>query len=357
MTAIHDLPLFKRLGESDHWPSYLGQMIDAEYIWVRVQQQVLHLPAYIQPYFNTVLNLWETAAVVAGNGAQHFAAYSLRAILERVALLWAIHPGVDLDPQTLVANFESDNHKTRTIASNAVFDAAGNKDKVLLELYGILSRYFGHISHLDRVPISFDDPKDKLLATRAQTIPLLLLFDVGHCVTNLVGELLTVQGVTPPPIVSGRSKKVNPHKFIRLAAYVMCERHTIKQGMNFGMLYKGIKNIVGDIGITDIYRGGMDVYRYGSASDVKPTHEALAEFAIFAIGYTEIDKIKVKLEKEAPKGEKYRISWPKTYEIDGSTLALKASDNTEAYPFFDYMSAFIKVIEAHEEFKADKRSA
>lgn len=358
MTTFHDLPLFADLRKTDHWPSYLGQMIDAEYIWVKKQQQELYIPAALQAYFNTVLSLWETAAIVAGNGKQHFAAYSLRAILERVALLWAAHPDVALDPQTLVANFESDDRKIRTVASNDVFDAVVDKDKVLVELYGILSRYFGHISHLDRVPISYDDPKDKLLATRAQIIPLLLLFDVGHCVANLVGELLTAQGKIPPPIVSGRSGKVNPHKFVRLAAYVMCERHTVKQSVNFGCLYKGIKGIVGEIGITDIYRGGMVVFRYGSAVDEKPTHKALAEFAIFIVGYTEADKIKVKLEKELPKGEQYLISWPKTFEIDGSALAIKASDYTDAYPFFDYVSAFIKVIEAHEKFKVgDGRDA
>ena len=63
----------------------------------------------------------------------------------------------------------------------------------------------------------------------------------------------------------------------------------------------------------------------------------------------------MKLEKEAPKGEQYRISWPKTFEIDGSALAIKASDNTDTYPFFDYVSAFIKVIEAHEKVKADRK--
>jgi len=44
MATIHDLPLFVELEKTDHWPSYLGQMIDAEFIWVKKQQQSLNLP-------------------------------------------------------------------------------------------------------------------------------------------------------------------------------------------------------------------------------------------------------------------------------------------------------------------------
>jgi hypothetical protein len=230
-------------------------------------------------------------------------------------------------------------------------------DDSLVEIYGILSRYFGHISHLDRVPISFDDPKDKLLAVRSRTIPLFLLFDVGHCVANLVGRLLEVQGITAPTIVTGRSGRVNPYKFMRVAAYIMCERHTVNKGASLGILYKKVKDIVGDVGITDFYRGGMELYRYGSEADKKPTHEAIAEFSIFVIGKVDKDQIKVKLERAAPKGEKYRISWPKTLEIDGSALALKASDNTDPIPFFDYVTEFVKVIKSHEEFKAAQEAA
>lgn len=282
--SIHELPLFKELESSDHWYGYLAQMIDAEFAWVRAQHNTLSLPPELQPYFDTSLYLWQTAAVVAGNGAQHFAAYGLRAILERVALLWTIHPDVTLDPRLLVTQFESNDRKLRTAASNEVFDAAGTMDNTLVDIYGILSRYFGHISHLDCVPISFDDPKDKLLAIRSRTIPLFLLFDVGHCVANLVGRLLEVQGITPPPIVSGRNQKVNPCKFMRLAAYIMCERHTLKKGASLGILYNNIKDIVGKVGITDFYRGGMALYRYGSPNDEKPTHEALESVSKVMMG-------------------------------------------------------------------------
>lgn len=355
--SIHELPLFKELETSDHWYGYLAQMIDAEFAWVKAQKNTLSLPPQLRPYFDTALYLWQTAVVVAGNGAQHFAAYGLRAILERVALLWTIHPDVTLEPQILVTQFENNDRKIRMIASNEVFDAAGTKDYSLKEIYDILSRYFGHISHLDRVPISFDDQKDKLLAIRSRTIPLFLLFDVGHCVANLVGRLLEVQGIAPPAIVSGRSQKVNPYKFMRLAAYIMCERHTVKKGASLGILYKDVKDVVGDVGITEFYRGGMELYRYGSADDEKPTHDALAEFSIFVIGRVNKDQIKVKLEREAPKGEKYRISWPKTFEIDGSTLAIKASDNTDPVPFFDYVTEFVNVVKAHENFKAAQEAA
>ncbi len=51
----------------------------------------------------------------------------------------------------------------------------------------MLSRYYGHISHLDRVPIKYDDPKDKLLAARSVTIPLRFMpmaIPIGIAVTT-----------------------------------------------------------------------------------------------------------------------------------------------------------------------------
>jgi len=133
MPAIHQLPLFAEdLAKDDSWPSYIGQMLDAEFTWVSKNKADLNLPAELVPYFATAVGLWEMAAVVSANRAQHFAAYSLRSILERVALLWAAHPDVPLDVAKLVAHFESDNYKIRKAASDEIFDAARKQDKRML---------------------------------------------------------------------------------------------------------------------------------------------------------------------------------------------------------------------------------
>ena len=74
----------------------------------------------------------------------------------------------------------------------------------------------------------------------------------------------------------------------------------------------------------------MEVYRYradGEEPAQVPTHEQIAEFAIFAVGYQDKDAIKVKLEGKYPKGEKFRVSWDKAFEIDGSCLATHASQS------------------------------
>ena len=350
--SLHDLPLYQDLSKNDAWPSYLGQMIDGEYSWVTKNVSRLNLPADLEPYLQSAIRLWETAAIVGGNRCQHFAAFSLRAILERVALLWVAHPNVKLDASDLVGRFESDNDKTRKAATDEIFTAANTQDPELQVIYSILSRYFGHISHLDRVPISFEDEKDKLLASRSITIPLFLLFDTGHCLLELVSALLKSQGEALAPVVTGRSQRVNPYKFMRLAAHVMCEKHSIGTPVKFGMLYNNIQGIKGQVGITNIYRGGMDVYRYRKdPNDEKPTHDDLAGFAVFAVGYRDKNDIKVKLIEEKQKGERWRIGWGKTFEIDGSCLAMKASDNTGALPFFDYVSSFIKAIKSHNDQK------
>lgn len=350
--SLHELPLYQDLSKNDAWPSYLGQMIYGEFSWVVNNISRLNLSPELEPYLQSSIRLWETAAIVGGNRCQHFAAFSLRAILERVALLWAAHPNVNLDASELIGKFESDNDKTRKAATDEIFAAANAQDSELQIMYSILSRYFGHISHLDRVPISFEDKKDKLLASRSITIPLFLLFDTGHCMLKLVAALLDSQGEVLSPVVTGRSQKVNPYKFMRLAAHVMCEKHSVGKPVQFGMLYNNIQGIKGQVGITNIYRGGMDVYRYRiEPDDEKPPHEALANFAIFAVGYRDKDDIKVKLIEEKEKGERWRIGWDKTFEIDGTCLALKASDNTDPLPFFDYVSEFIKAIKDHNNQK------
>ena len=178
--------------------------------------------------------------------------------MSAVALLWTAHPNVSLDTVQLVADFESDNYRVRKAASDAIFNEARTQDKMLKELYDILSRYYSHISHLDRVPLKYDEPKDRLLAARSVTIPLFLLFDVGHCVLNFVSELLISQGKTAPPVVCGRSQKVNPYRFMRVASHVMCEKHSVSRAVKFGVLYNNSAGISGNVGITNHLQG-----RYG----------------------------------------------------------------------------------------------
>jgi hypothetical protein len=141
---------------------------------------------------------------------------------------------------------------------------------------------------------------------------------------------------------------------MRLAAYVMCERHTVSRGVNLGVLFNNIAEIEGQVGLTDLYRGGMEVFRYGDPTR-KPTHAEMAGFALFAVGRVDPETVRVKLLKETPKGEQYLFSWPKTYEIDDSVLCMVAADHRPPLSFFDYVSEFIKVVEAHELHKATRR--
>ena len=70
--SLHDLPLYQDLSKNDAWPSYLGQMIDGEYSWVTKNVSRLNLPADLEPYLQSAIRLWETAAIVGGNRCQHF---------------------------------------------------------------------------------------------------------------------------------------------------------------------------------------------------------------------------------------------------------------------------------------------
>ena len=70
--------------------------------------------------------------------------------------------------------------------------------------------------------------------------------------------LFAEQGKEVAAVTGGRK----PHfsysvkQYVRVSTYVMCEKHSRKNGVEVRTLCKNVKGITGDIGINDIYRGG-----------------------------------------------------------------------------------------------------
>jgi len=181
-------------------------------------------------------------------------------------------------------------------------------------------------------------------------LPLLLIFDVGLCLVNVIREILKSQNITPENLTAGRNNQYTAKAYLRIAAYVMCEKHSKNKGIPLRTLYNNIKDIKGKVGITNIYRGGMEIFRYGKP-DEKPNISEIAGFSLFAVGKTNAEDIHVKLIKEAEKGEQYLFSWPKWLEIDATAItaitAIAAQNNDGLFPLFDYVAEFIYEVESH----------
>ena len=344
MSSINDLPAYADMDKSELWYALIPELLDTQLRWIVDNGSKLILDDEIKPYFAVAAALLEDAIVVAGNNLQYFSAHALRSILERIALLWSVLPEVELHPTDLVEAFESNDRKKRTTATDSIFDAAIKKDPEIRILHDMLSRYFSHISHLDRVEIKGLNDRDKLLAARANLIPYLLIFDVSHCLTTFIKSLLIAQGVTPSPLTGGRVGQFTPINYIRTATYILCERHSRKNGIQLSTLISNMLDIKGEIGIRDIYRGGMEIHRYGESED-QPRWDKVAWFATFAVGQgADPNQVKVKLIEKASHGEIYEISWPKSFEVTFVAVGIVASHLQTPYPLFDYLSDFVDLI-------------
>lgn len=354
---IKSLPLFKHIDKADQWYGLLPEITDIIYKWIIEQQQKLSLPLNYRPYYDYTLHLWKTSVIVAGNGEQYFAAQSLPSIIERIGLLWTSLPNSHINPKSILNKFESNDQKIRVSATKAILDFAEKQDSEFKLLYLMLSRYFGHISNLDLIRINQEIPKDKLLATRLQVIPILLIIDTGICFVRCISSILNSQGKTVPELTGGRKGlfSFSIKKYLRLSQYIMCDKHTRTFAIKFGVLFKGVKDISGEIGITDIYRGGMELFRYGNHTK-KPTIKQISGFAIFALGRHFDDQIKVNIISQTDKGEHYQFSWPKWLEIDATVVSqIAAQKRKDDFLMFDYVEQFINVVDETEKLKLRKK--
>jgi hypothetical protein len=207
----------------------------------------------------------------------------------------------------------------------------------------MLSRYYSHLSHLDG--ISFDQIPKRKFIHGTQILPMLLLFDVGNCLVNVMEHLLFENKIASEAFTGGRTgHEFKAAEYVRASTYVMCEKHSRKKPVPLSLLLKNIAGINGDIGLTGIYRGGMEIFRYGDAAS-RPELEKIKECAIFAIGNADSKRIVVDLKDIKPKGERYELRWPKDWEVTYSAIAMVSRHATEQFELFDYITDFVSLIQ------------
>jgi len=336
--------LFNAMSKSELWYGLLPELLHIERKWITLNGINLekHLPASQLPYLSNAIILWEQALNATMNGQGGFASHVLRSILERSAFLWATSNEIGQDPEKIISGYSSTDRKQRRRITDDLIDAAKTKDTEVGLLYDeILSRYYNHISHLDTLSVDPADKNAPKLSARLSALAPLHVFDVGVCLGRAIEHLLTECNIKILPFEAGRVEhRYDPVKYVRAAEYVMCEKHSRNKAIELRMLMTNMKEITGQVGITDVYRGGMVIIRYGEVSD-KPTHEVISGLSIFAIGNkTDQSSVKAKLVDEQEETQQYELSWPKQWDITYALIALMAR-NPQEFPMFDYVTEFV----------------
>jgi len=151
LSKERSVSLFEELAKSELWFGLLPELLNIEQKWIALNGITLekHLSITQRPYM----------ANATRNRQGGFACQVLRSILERTAFLWATSDELGQDPEEITAAYSSNNRKQRRQITDLLIDSAKTKDSEINILYDvILSRYYNHLSHLDSLSISPENP-------------------------------------------------------------------------------------------------------------------------------------------------------------------------------------------------------
>ncbi len=322
-------------------------MLTAQIRWINKHGKLAVLDDELKIYLNNGLAIWNSSIVISGNGHSFFSIYSLRPIMERLALIWTVLDS-DIDTHSIITAFESESLKERTRATQTIMDYAESRDKDFKILYDILSRYFGHLGKLDNLIISKNSKKFHFLNKRAQAIPYMLILEIGLRIVECIKQNLNAHSITHEPLTSGSIENpYNVENYIRICSYIICEKHSRNKGLNLGLLIENVSDFNNStIGITDVYRGGMTVFRFGDEASKVETKKMQGAAALVLGKLSEKIKINVKLIESTKKGEHYELNWDKTLELSSSAIFILASSKTDKTPteLYDYVGELAELI-------------
>lgn len=340
------LPYFDHFTKFDYWYGLLPELATRQAIWLEKHLKLIQWPNEFQGNVETAVSLHHQALILTGNDRPYLALYLMRPILERVALGWTIDSTNPLEISDMLNGLKSENQKLRRTTTQSFVEEVKSFDPLFQPIYDMVAQYFAHASNMDNVAVGGVSEKDKLFMVRARIMPLILIMDVAQRLIGLFESIMENQSINFDKLVGGRDPNLfqfDIGNYLRLCSYVTCEKHTPANGVPISTLVSNSKNIQGDVGLNSIYRGGMNVVRMGTP-DTKPHPKDIADFCVFAIGRGKDETVKVKLIKEGPDGEEYKLSWSKDYELDAISLTTVAAQPRDI-PFFDYITSFLKLVD------------
>ena len=113
---IKALPFYQKIDKWNEWFALLPEIMDIQFKWINEQKDWLALSDDIQPYFDFAFKLWKDTVIVAWNNYTYFSVNSLRAVLERIALVYSSSTNSWIDIKQTLFDFESNNKRQRVSA-------------------------------------------------------------------------------------------------------------------------------------------------------------------------------------------------------------------------------------------------
>ena len=275
------IDLFEELrSDNERWWCLLPENLLLQQEWMRTKlgNALTHLSDELKPFLTSAMYLYSRSIQSVQHGDGFYAALTLRSLVERVCLLWTDSPSNSLNPLDVLTDLEGADQKKRRQATQNMVDAAASADSDLrFVFHDLLSRYFTHVSHFDLVQKQYGPELPTDLEFRLRYVPFLLLHDVGERLGRWFDDLSLRHSLGFPRRTQGKSgHEYSIEAYTRLAALALCEKHSQSTAFELGVLFANTAEVKGQVGLTRLYRGGMEVYRYGGPEDA-PTNADMCE--------------------------------------------------------------------------------
>jgi hypothetical protein len=365
---------FKTIGNDkvEEWWALLPHNLVITSDWININLQLLnkHISPELSPYLNYVAVLYNRTIEISSHGISWEAVIVARTILERIAYIEVIATNQELSrtttkrkwcffkqkttktysPDDILAAISSSDKKLRTQLSRLILERCEDIFPDLVRLYNHeFSQYFTHVSNFDQV-ISRAELSSTLRETyknRLQFMPLLLLMETGEVICKGMELLFDHYGINP----TGRRTQGKPgHEYSILAYNRLCFRVMMDQhNKQLPLGVRALLNNIGEfgnrrIGLTDIYRGGMQVVIYGDVSH-PPSDERILGLSVMGIGPNQ-RPLRLKVIDQGNDWIKYEIQWRKHIEVTQTAVSFVAMNlQNENLEMPEYMNSLISFLE------------
>lgn len=365
---------FKTIGNDkvEEWWALLPHNLVITSDWININLQLLnkHISPELSPYLNYVAVLYNRTIEISSHEISWEAVIVARTILERIAYIEVIATNQELSrtttkrkwcffkqkttktysPDDILAAISSSDKKLRTQLSRLILERCEDIFPDLVRLYNHeFSQYFTHVSNFDQV-ISRAELSSTLRETyknRLQFMPLLLLMETGEVICKGMELLFDHYGINP----TGRRTQGKPgHEYSILAYNRLCFRVMMDQhNKQLPLGVRALLNNIGEfgnrrIGLTDIYRGGMQVVIYGDVSH-PPSDERILGLSVMGIGPNQ-RPLRLKVIDQGNDWIKYEIQWRKHIEVTQTAVSFVAMNlQNENLEMPEYMNSLISFLE------------
>jgi len=304
---------------------------------------------FLMPYMINTCRVFKKIDKNLKSGDGMISSFLLRGFLERIALIsYGLNHTKD-EFKEVIDSFMSNDTGRRQGATDTFLNHLQTIFPLSKQIYNLLSRYFSHISYVEsfsnRCKVSENFADDYMNNDGSMHYGYLLYVVIVFDVINLYSKLIEkhVANKSERKYIT-RKFSVKNEKIIFICKSLFGGYFTKKNPLKISMLYKNVKNMNGDVGITNVYKNKMQIVWFGK--DDKPNFELLKEMAIFIVGSNHNYKkhLKIYCRSKDKNSATYEIEWDKSLHYN-KTAILFASTNIEESTdsiFIDYIDKFMK---------------